>query len=302
MRRHPGAPRGGVPRTTRWLTAALVSAVVAAGGPLGGAPAAAAPIGGYEHYVALGDSYAAFGTVSKNDGTPAGCGRARDNYPNGLAAALGPAGFVDVTCGDATTLSMTVPEPVPGGVNPPQFDALGPDTDLVTVTIGAMDALSGLLAACAAIGSTDPQGNPCQRAYTASGTDRAVAAIDATRPRIEGVLDGVHTRSPHATVVLVGYLSVLPPTTGCWPDVPIARGDVPYAYGLHKRMNAVLGEAAAGHRAIFSNPGDALGHDACRPPGVRWVEPLDPAPDTNATHPNAAGQAYVAALTRALLP
>ncbi|MFF8769449.1 SGNH/GDSL hydrolase family protein [Kitasatospora sp. NPDC015120] len=284
------------------LTALLTSALVVAGGPAAGVPATAAPVGGYDGYVALGDSYAAYGSVSKSYGTPAGCGRARDDYPNGLATALGLAGFADVTCGDATTLSMTAPEPVPGGVNPPQFDALGPDTELVTVTIGAKDAFSDLLAACAAIAGTDPQGNPCQRAYTASGTDLALAAIDATRPKVEGVLDGVHARSPHATVVLVGYLPLLPPTTGCWPDVPIARGDVPYAYGLQKRLNAVLGEAAAGHRAVFGDPGGALGHDACRPPGERWVEPLDPAPDTNATHPNPAGQAHVAALIRSLLP
>ncbi|GAA1386845.1 SGNH/GDSL hydrolase family protein [Kitasatospora putterlickiae] len=295
MRSHPTA-------TTRRLTALLTSAVLATGGLVAAAPATAAPVGGYDEYVALGDSYAAYGSISKNYGTPAGCGRARDDYPNGLATALGPARFVDVTCGGATTLSMTVPEPVPGGVNPPQFDALRPGTDLVTVTIGTMDRLNDLLVACSVISGTDPQGDPCRRAYTASGTDLAVAAIEATRPGIEGVLDGVHARSPHATVVLVGYFPLLPPTIGCWPDVPVARGDVPYVYGLQKRMNAMLGEAAAGHRALFSDPGDALGHDACQPPGVRWVEPLDPAPDTVATHPNAAGQAYVAALTRALLP
>ncbi|MFF7459256.1 SGNH/GDSL hydrolase family protein [Kitasatospora sp. NPDC008115] len=302
MRDHATTATGGVPRTTRRLLSVLTSAVVAAGGLAAGSPAGAAT-DRFERYVALGDSYAAYGSVSKNYGTPAGCTRARDNYPNQLAASLGlAASFVDVTCGDARTISMTVPEALPGGaVNPPQFDALKPGTDLVTVTIGAKDALSDILVNCAVIAGTDPQGNPCERTYTASGTDPAAAAIDAVRPGIEGVLDGIRERSPHATVVLVGYLSGLPPTTGCWPDVPIARGDVPYAYGLQKRMNAVLGAAAASRGAIFSNPGDVLGHDACQPPGVRWVEPLDPAPDTNATHPNAAGQAYVAALTRSLL-
>ncbi|MER5355668.1 SGNH/GDSL hydrolase family protein [Kitasatospora sp. NPDC002551] len=288
-------------RGTRRLVAALTTAVMAAGAPVAAGPARARE-GGYAGYVALGDSYAAYGSVSKNYGTPAGCGRARDNYPNDLAASLGVASFVDVTCGAATTLSMTVPEAVPGGVNPPQFDALRPDTGLVTVTIGNMDGPNDILRSCAVLAGTDPQGNPCERTYTASGTDLAAAAIDAARPRIEGVLDGVHARSPHATVVLVGYLSALPPTTGCWPDVPIARGDVPYVHGLQKRMNAVLGEAAAGHRAIFGNPGDVLGHDACQPRGVRWVEGFDPAPDTNAMHPNAAGQAAVAALIGALLP
>ncbi|MFE7563767.1 SGNH/GDSL hydrolase family protein [Kitasatospora sp. NPDC057500] len=291
-----------MPRTTRRLPAALVSAVVAVGGLTAGSPAGAAS-DRFEHYVALGDSYAAYGTVSKNYGTPAGCNRARDNYPNGLAASLGlAASFVDVTCGDATTVSMTAPEAVPvGEVNPPQFDALRPDTDLVTVTIGGKDALSDIMLSCAVIGSIDPQGDPCRRSYTASGTDPAVAAIDAVRPRIEGVIDGIRERSPGATVVVVGYLSLLPPTTGCWPDVPIARGDVPYVHGLQQRMNAVLGEAAAGRGVLFADPGDVLGHDSCQAQGVRWVEGLTPAPDTNALHPNAAGQAYVAALTGSLL-
>jgi hypothetical protein len=50
--------------------------------------------------------------------------------------------YTDVSCGGARTDDMTAPQPVRLGPNPPQFDALRPDTDLVTLTIGATTSIS----------------------------------------------------------------------------------------------------------------------------------------------------------------
>ncbi|MFC5723091.1 SGNH/GDSL hydrolase family protein [Streptomyces gamaensis] len=287
---------------TRRLLAALTSAIVVAGGLTAAAPTTAWARAGYSRYVALGDSFAAVGTVTKVHGTPAGCGRATDNYPSDLARSLGVADFVDVSCAGATTTNMTTPQSVqPLGQNPPQFDALTPDTDLVTVTISGNDVLSPILLTCLQGSLTDPLGNPCQRHYTAGGTDQAAAMINEAAPKVAGVLDGIHQRSPHATVVLVGYLQLAPPTTGCWPLLPIARGDVPYVHGLFRQMNAVLGTVAGGHHTLFSNPGNFTGHDACQQPGVKWTEGLIPTSPSAPLHPNATGQAHVAALTQALL-
>ncbi|GHF40809.1 SGNH/GDSL hydrolase family protein [Streptomyces morookaense] len=290
---------------TRRLLAALTSAIVVVGGLVAAAPAPAsadARARGYGSYVALGDSFASFGTATKIHGEPAGCGRATDNYPNDLARSLGVAHFVDASCAGAKTADMASPQRLqPLGENPPQFDALTPDADLVTVTISGNDTLAEILATCLQGSFTNPMGHPCRQHYTAGGTDRAAAMINAVAPKVAGVLDGIHQRSPHATVVLVGYLPLLPPTTGCWPLVPIARGDVPYVHGLWQRMHTMLGAVAGSHNALFSNPGNVLGHDACRPPGAKWTEGLLPTSPSAPLHPNATGQAYVAALTKALL-
>lgn len=61
----------------------------------------------FDHYVALGDSYASMGTKSGDSYGPAFCARSKDNYPNQVAE-LYPGinktrGFTDATCQGATT-------------------------------------------------------------------------------------------------------------------------------------------------------------------------------------------------------
>ena len=43
----------------------------------------------------------------------------------------------------------------------------------------------------------------------------------------------------------------------------------------------------------------SVGHDACTPEGVRWVEPVIPGTDAFPIHPNASGEAADA---RAVVP
>ncbi len=269
--------------------AAVTTAAVAVA-----APASATPAIG--KYVALGDSYAAVGTLSKIHGQPIGCARATDNYPSDLAARLGVGTFVDATCGGAKTVHMTQPQSVTGGDNPPQFDALTADTNLVTVTISGNDiGFSGIVETCAEKSFNNPFGSPCKDYYTAGGTDQLGERIAAAAPKVDAVLDGIHARAPQATVVLVGYLRILPPRWGCWPIVPFAIGDVPYFDGVQHRLNAMLADRAAAGGAVFVNPGDVLGHDVCS--SDKWVEGLIPTSLSVPVHPNAAGQAYVAGLT-----
>src|SRR3954465_15193419 len=103
------------------------------------APAARAGVG---TYVALGDSYPSAPLIPNQHGEPIDCGRSDHNYPSLVAAALKPKVFTDVSCGSAQTKDMTAPQTgLPaGGTNPPQFNALGPSVDLVTVGIGGNDA------------------------------------------------------------------------------------------------------------------------------------------------------------------
>ena len=83
-------------------------------------PAATAAGASGPSYVSLGDSYTSGPLIPHQTGVPAGCLRSTHNYPSLVAAALGAVSFSDVSCAAATTASMTAPQPVTPGVNPPQ--------------------------------------------------------------------------------------------------------------------------------------------------------------------------------------
>lgn len=258
-------------------------------------PATATAAPDHDDYVALGDSYASGPFIPHQRTDPLGCFRSTRNYASVVAERLGAA-LTDVTCGGATTEDMTAPQDVLFGPNPPQLDALGAGTDLVTLTIGGNDiGFADIILTCAQDSLLDPFGNPCTRRYTAGGTDGLAARIDALAPKLAAVLQGIEQRAPGARVVVVGYLRILPPSHGCWPVVPISAGDVPYLDATQRRLNAVLGAQAAAAGASFVDPYPrSLGRDVCRLPGVKWVEGLVPTAPAFPVHPNAAGMRAVA--------
>jgi lysophospholipase L1-like esterase len=255
-----------------------------------------------KHYVALGDSYTAGPVIPVQRIDPIGCERSTNNYPALLARTLGIRDYTDVSCSGAKTVNMTDPQTVPLGVNPPQFDALRRDTDLVTLTISGNDiGFTEIIFTCARISATDPFGNPCQREAAGGGDFYAQRIADAA-PKVARVLDGIRVRSPHATVLLVGYLRILPPAVGCYPVFPIARGDVTYLDGLEQQLNTMLADQAFKHGAAFADSyGGSLGHDACKLPGVKWVEGTVPTSPAAPVHPNATGMQQVAAFARETL-
>ncbi|HEU0087693.1 MAG TPA: SGNH/GDSL hydrolase family protein [Pseudonocardiaceae bacterium] len=254
---------------------------------------------GAGHYVALGDSFAAGPFIPEQRRDPTGCARSTHNYPALVAAALDVTEFTDVTCSGAATRDMTVAQVVPMGSNPPQFNALRTDTDLVTVTIGGNDiGFSEIVLTCGQLSFSDPLGDPCRRQATAGGTDSYAERILAAAPRVAGMLQGIRERSPHASVLLVGYLRILPPVLGCWPVVPIALRDVPYLDGLQQQLNKMLATQAEASGARFIDAYTAsLGHDTCQAPAAKWVEGIIPTSAAYPVHPNASGMRAVADLT-----
>lgn len=287
-------------RLFRSSSAAVLTAMALT---LAGVPASAQEVPDYDHYVALGDSFTSGPFIPVQRLDPLGCFRSTRNYPSRVAIGLGVAEVTDVSCGGAVTENMTAPQPVVLGVNPPQFDALRPDTDLVTVGIGGNDAgFADMVYTCARLSFTDPAGDPCRRQATAGGGDEYAERIDATAPEVAGVLQGIRVRSPDATVVLVGYLRILPPRDGCFPLVPIARGDVAYLDGIQQRLTAMMAEQAERSGALFVDAYAAsLGHDTCQGPFTRWVEGVFPNRPAFPVHPNASGMLAVSDLTLATL-
>jgi len=284
-----------VPTYHRVIIAAAATALALVGCPAG---AAARTVSSPERYVALGDSYAAGPLIPVQRVDPIGCERSTSNYPARLAAALHIRDYTDVSCSGATTDDMTAPQTLPPlDTNPPQFDALRPDTDLVTLTISGNDiGFTDIVVTCTLLSGTDPVGDPCARQATAGGADVYAQRIAATAPKLARVLEGIRERSPHATVLLVGYLRILPPVLGCYPVFPIARGDVPYLDGLERQLTAMLADQASHHGAVFVDSyAGSLGHDACRLPGTKWVEGITPTSPAAPVHPNATGMQAVAA-------
>jgi lysophospholipase L1-like esterase len=278
----------------RW-TGVLVSATVLATA-LWLAPAFARAATG--PYVSLGDSYTSAPLVPVPTGNPIGCGRSTNNYPSDVARVIAPSSFTDVSCGSATTVNMTQPQSVPfGGTNPPQFNALTPSDTLVTVGIGGNDAgLIGVAETCAETDITHPFGHACQDHYQASGSDPNIAAVDATGPKVAGVLQGIHQRSPSARVLIVGYPDGLPVNgSNCWPLVPLSSGDIKYFNSLEQRLNSVIASAASSNNATFVDTWQSsIGHDACKPPGVAWVNGIVPNSVAYPLHPNQAGEQNMA--------
>jgi lysophospholipase L1-like esterase len=272
-----------------------VAVLVAIAAPLAFSAAGAAAIG---PYVSLGDSYTAAPLVPLPTGNPSLCGRSTNNYPSDVARIIQPSSFTDVSCSSATTVDMTSPQNLYNlQTNPPQFNALGPADRLVTVGIGGNDAgLIGVAEKCAELDATSPTGTTCKNYYNQGGSDPNVAAIKATGPKVAGVIQGIHQRAPHARVLIVGYPDGLPVDgSSCWPLVPLSPGDIQYIDSLETQLNSVIANAAASNNARFVDTfTSSIGHDACKPPGVAWVNGIVPNSAAFPLHPNAMGEQNMA--------
>ena len=259
------------------------------------APAAA------QEYVALGDSFTA-GPLIPLQIAPFGCLKSNNNFAHLTARELGLP-LKDPSCSGAETEDMTNPQGVTPGPNPPQFDSLSKKTRIVTLQIGGNDiGFSEIAENCM---SDSPEGTPCQDRYVVNGRDEISERIQATAPLVAAVIQGTRARAPKARVLVVNYAAILPHQgDGCWPQMPITRQDVPYVRAKQEELNAMLAaQAAANGAEVVDWYGASVGHDACQPPVIRWVEPVVPVNAAAPIHPNLGGmlgasELLVAALRR----
>ena len=122
------------------------------------------------------------------------------------------------------------------------------------------------------------------------------AKIEAAKPKIAAVLQGIHQRSPQARVAIVGYPDVLPKNgESCYPMVPMSPDDIRYIDELIIRINAMIaGQAAANDAEFVDTYRDSGGHDVCKLPPNRWFEGLVPTEPAYPLHPNGKGEASMA--------
>lgn len=238
-------------------------------------------------YVAMGDSYTAGPLIPDQSLEPLGCLRSDRNYAQLTAPEVAAAKFVDVSCSGAQTKHFAQTQGVTPGPNPPQYDALGATTKIVTIGIGGNDiGFSDIVKNCA---TENPFGDGCEPEYVHDGRDELREEIAATAPKIDAVIDEVQRRAPSAHVFIVGYPTILPETGGgCYPVVPILPDDVRYLRGVAKALNAMLADrAAAGGVHYVDVATSSIGHDMCS--SSRWVESIIPTNLAAPVHPNAAG-------------
>lgn len=241
--------------------------------------------------VAIGDSQAAGPLVTTQNSWD--CLRSNDNWPSVAARTLG-ASLTDVTCSGATTADLTGRR---FGYMAPQLDAVKPDTDIVTITIGANDLNLGVLVPSCMQPLPAPFGIACSRYQP----DNYTAQIDAVGTRIAAAVQSVHTRAPGAEVYLVSYYTYWG-TSGCYPIDPIWSVDAQWLQSIFDRLNAKLSAVASGNDATYVDLATpSRDHGVCAPVATKWVEGLIPTSVAAPYHPNALGNRQGGAIVAAAL-
>ena len=234
-------------------------------------------------YDALGDSFSAGSGAAAAQDT---CGRNDLAYPHVLDGRMRIALDDFVACGGATIPSMLAT----------QMTALGPGTDLVTVSIGGNDIGWARVVTACLIGAEEQ----CAQAVATTSdaiTNELPAGLDAAYTQIRAA-------APNAHVVITGYPRLFSPEHGDFVPLP----QVPATISVAEQellndgadlLNAVIADAAADHGFQFVDVTSRfIGHGVNAPQA--WLTGLDqPVP----LHPTATGQhAYGVALRSQINP
>nr|WP_246215148.1 SGNH/GDSL hydrolase family protein [Modestobacter muralis] len=233
------------------------------------------------------------------------CSRSGRNYPSLVADQLGH-DLVDVSSGGATVADVLdrTQQLLTGGTVPPQLHAVGPDTDLVTVTAGGND-VEYLLTLLRCSYRVAPGGAPASAAaYFGTPVDRGAVdtALAELPARLVGLVDAVRRRAPRARVVLVDYLTVVP--DGATDAFPMSEEHRILCAGIGRRLEVATAAAARDSGADLVavsqvSRGHAVGSAEPWVTGWEFGDLL--AGGVAPYHPNAAGMRAVADLVVASL-
>ncbi len=265
--------------------------------------AAAAPL----RYVALGDSFTSGPLVLPHDTTwvPEDCGQSRFNYPHLAAPEIGATSFVDMSCGGANIRDLYAPQTglTMGGTNAAQLNAVTAATQVVTLGIAGNDVGFVSLALDCVRFVGPPQEQPCTPDYNQGGVDQISQKIAAVAPELGRAIRDIQTKAPTAQIFVISYPTALPDDgVACWPYLPILPEDMPYLVAKYKEMNAMLAAQAAANGATYVDIyTSSIGHDACQPPGLAWVNGMVLAPPSYPAHPNQLGLANAGTVVAAAI-
>lgn len=243
-------------------------------------------------YVALGSSYAAGpGLPNQVPGTENTCRRSANNYPHQVAGQLGLA-LTDVSCGGATTENILTKGQY--GL-PAQIDAVTADANLVTITIGGNDIgyISSLFGySCLNAPNVVPKAQ--LDAFCQPVDRRAIEqGMSTVEGKIVNVVNAVRQRAPQARVLLVNYLTVLPPKgTPTCSTVPLTPEELAFEQQVAQQLVQATGRAAETTKAtLVDAAGASVQHHACAAQPWTWGWVVGAA-----YHPNLEGTTAVAGL------
>lgn len=236
-------------------------------------------------YVALGSSFAAgIGLGERAPGSPLACMRTGGGYPARVAATTGMR-LVNMSCSGSTSAHILDGGQVFQG---PQLAAVGPGTQLVTITTGGNDVgyIGDLTIAAGNMGRIGKWLS--DKPKPADARDYALVTAN-----LEKIVAAVRKRAPGARVVIVNYPAVLPPAGNC-PALRIDDRQAALSREVAARLLAATNLAASRSGAILVDAAAAsAGHDACSArPWVHGGKTEAGAP----FHPNGAGAAAVAGM------
>ncbi|MEU4567198.1 SGNH/GDSL hydrolase family protein [Micromonospora sp. NPDC023956] len=222
-----------------------------------------------DRYVAIGDSYASGVGAGSYTSESGSCKRSTNAYPALYAANIKPASYKSVACSGATTTSV---------INT-QLSALTSTTTLVSVQVGGNDVgFANIMTTCVLYGT-----NQCVAAV-----DAAIVKARNDLPRLlDGVYNGIKTRSPSARVVVVGYPVFYQLNTPCVGLNDTARAKINEGINL---VDDIIRARATSHGFRFADVRSAfVGHQLCSY-GTKWLHALNVLDIGVSYHPTAAGQ------------
>ncbi|MCF8572168.1 SGNH/GDSL hydrolase family protein [Gordonia sp. HY002] len=271
--------------------ALAAAAVMAVGLMPGAAQATPAPL----KYVNLGDSYSAgSGVLPFAPEASIGCMQSADNYAKLVARSNGY-DLTDVSCGGATTEDFFSSQQ--SGVKP-QLAALDDDVDLVTFSIGGNDddLFAGTVINCVVAGvGSGMRGTPCEDKYAKSASK---TIRETTYPNLVKAMKAVRVKAPNARVAALNYPWIAPDRNAPCNGMPISAGDGKFTHRVQAELNDAIARAAEKTGVTLVDAAAAsVGHDACKAPGVRWVEPVLTTSQFVPVHPNSLGERRMADVT-----
>lgn len=240
-------------------------------------------------YVALGDSYAAMGSTTASTTGPDHCLRSVDNYPGQVLEDARVTGR-DVTCQGAVTADLLQPRQAGEQTIPAQVDALSPDTNVVSLSIGGNDIGFGDVVGCFLAAMQAGRPSDCATTWQQS-IDTRLAGLPE---RLDEVYQAIAEHSDRARVITTGYLPVLAPGDDC-PEISVlSPGDRTWVVTLTGQVNQVVADAAQRHGAemVLSEQSDE--HTGCAAPAQRWVDFFGSQTGAFPMHPTPTGQAAMA--------
>jgi lysophospholipase L1-like esterase len=195
-------------------------------------------------YVSLGSSFAAGPGIKPRLDKPSG--RSGRNYAHLVAEAL-ELELLDVTYSGATTANLLTE---PQNEAPPQIDAVGPETELVTVTAGGNDldyigtfvrgSLMNTLAA--PVGLVVKRLGNRIRARVSYLKDQS--QYDAAADSLTEVVTRIREKAPQSRILLVDYLTVAGPSTRPRLDVPLNEEQLPSVVLMAEGLAAAFAKAS----------------------------------------------------------